>query len=325
MKVNELSSFNRLRTLTQGTMSVDQFITTARKLVTDCKYPNDGERLLRDIIVSGVNSKSAYTKCVDKGKELTYDEAVKIIRNEEEIRRQVEFTRPDFKNSNPKPLELQNSAAAIHHLDQQEGDEQHNEESVHRLNHKMRSPKRYGQRFPNNSTSSGCQYCGYHKSHSRDQCYASGKECSKCGKKGHFQKMCKSRSPRKHENSKPGNSRLDTLERAVKQISVALHLKATPPSSPTKELVDCIAADYTSINYEETKPVYKLQTQRVPTTLPHQRQHQLKAEHNSDQMRPMWISESPNSTIIESTCEVDTGAGCNIISLSQAKELFQSE
>ena len=316
MKVNELSSFNRLRTLTQGNLTVDQFITTARKLVTECQYPNDGERLLRDIIVSGMNSKSAYIKCVDKGRELTYEEAVKIVRNEEDVRRQVEFTRPEFKNY--KPTELQNSSTAVHQVEGQEEGEQSNAESVHRISYKNRSPKRYGQRQSNNSN--GCQYCGYHRVHSRDQCYAKDKECSKCGKIGHFQRVCKSsRSPRKYENSRHNSrsetTRLDTIEKQLKQLTAIAHLRASPPSSPNKEFVDCIAAEFTDINYDNHKPLYKLQTSRVPTTL----------KDNSEQMRPMWISESPNSTIMQSTCEVDTGAGCNVISLTQAKELYKSE
>ena len=120
MKVNELSSFNRLRNLRQGSMMLDCFITEARKLVSDCKYPNDGERLLRDIIVSGINSKSAYTKCVDKGKDLTYEEAIRIIRNEEEVKCQVEFTRPEFKNS--EYLEFNNSkeSGTVHHISEGE-------------------------------------------------------------------------------------------------------------------------------------------------------------------------------------------------------------
>ena len=319
MKVNELSSFNRLRTLTQGNMSVDQFITTARKLVSECKYPNDGERLLRDIIVSGVNSKSAYTKCVDKGKDLTYEEAVRIVRNEEEVRRQVEFTRPEFSNSATQ--ELQNSTSAVHYIEEAERADQNHSESVYKIGLKSRSPKRYGQRQSNNSY--GCQYCGHHRGHSRDQCPASGKECHKCGKKGHFTKVCRSRySPRKYDNSN-SNSRLDTLEKAIKQLTATVHYKASPPTSPTKELVDCIAKEYTNINFDSAQ-VLKLQTQTFSS---HTRVHQTLPTHghNSEQIRPMWISESPNSKVMQSTCEVDTGAGCNVMSLKQAKELFQSE
>ena len=324
MKVNELSSFNRLRTLTQGNMTLDQFITTARKLVSDCKYPNDGERLLRDIIVSGVNSKSAYTKCVDKGKDLTYEEAVRIVRNEEEVRRQVEFTCPEFRhNTHTEPP---SPGTSVHQLNQREEEDRfssYSSESVHKINLRNKSPKRHNPRQnPNhyNSNTQGCQYCGQHRTHPRDQCPASGKECHNCGKKGHFTRACRSKhSPRRRDNQ---NTRLDTLEKAIKRLTATVHYKASPPSSPTKEMVDCIAKDYTDIHFEDTKTVYKLQT----TT------NNLKAQqptapqtHNSEQIRPIWISEKPDSKITQSICEVDTGAGCNVISTSQAKDLFQTE
>lgn len=307
MKVNELSSFNRLRTLTQGNMSVDQFITAARKLVNDCKYPNDGERLLRDIIVSGINSKSAYTKCVDKGRDLTYDEAVKIIRNEEEIRRQVEFTRPELKHSTEPRM------SDVHQMVPEAPREDHymNDEQVLKMHSRTRSPKQHSPKRGTTSTP-GCQYCGYHRTHPREQCFASGKECRTCGKKGHFQKMCRSRaSPKKYTES-----RLDTLEKQIKQLTTTLHRTLSPPSSPDKEYVDCIAQDYTDIELPETRFVKKLTSHPV---------YQLQERGDTEQMRPIWMSKTRNSTITELTCEVDTGAGCNVMSLKQAKELYQSE
>ena len=184
-------------------MTLDQFITMARKLVSECRYPSNGERLLRDIIVSEVNSKSAYTKCV---------------------------------------------------------------------------------------------------------------------KRSHYTRVCRSKnSPKKRDDP---HARLDSLEKAIKQLTVTVHYRASPPPSPTKELVDCITKDYTNINFEDTKTVFKLQTSTTST-----KAHQAAStqDHNNEQMRPIWISESPNSKVTQSICEVDTGAGCNVISTNQAKELFQTE
>ena len=217
LKVNELSSFHRLRFLQQGNMTTEEFLTTARKLVDECAYPNNGERLLRDIIVSGINSKNAYTKCIDKGKDLTYAEAIKIIRNEEEIKRQVSVTRPEF-----SAQETKENPTAIHHIDQQGGDEALHSESIHKLNYKMRSPKRYGQNYGRNSTA--CQYCGDQKPHPREQCKASGKSCLKCGKTGHFRRMCRSNtSPRRQQSRDYESQRLESLEKQIKQLTAAVH------------------------------------------------------------------------------------------------------
>ena len=49
------------------------------------------------------------------------------------------------------------------------------------------------------------------------------------------------------------------------------------------------------------------------------------SERNSEHIRPAWISKSRDSSIEQIDCEVDTGAGCNVIGYNQAKELFDQE
>ena len=39
----------------------------------------------------------------------------------------------------------------------------------------------------------------------------------------------------------------------------------------------------------------------------------------------VWISKSKNSSISEIDCEVDAGAGCNVIRYKQVKELYGQE
>ena len=43
---NEFMSFNSLRTLRQGEMTFSAFKAKARRLVQECHYPGDGDRLL---------------------------------------------------------------------------------------------------------------------------------------------------------------------------------------------------------------------------------------------------------------------------------------
>ena len=49
------------------------------------------------------------------------------------------------------------------------------------------------------------------------------------------------------------------------------------------------------------------------------------SERNSEHIRPAWISKSKDSPIQQIDCEVDTGAGCNVIGYNQAKELSKEE
>ena len=49
--------------------------------------------------------------------------------------------------------------------------------------------------------------------------------------------------------------------------------------------------------------------------------------HNKDteHIQPLWLSQSPNSNIDKTECEVDTGAGCNIMPLHKAQQHFSKE
>ena len=49
------------------------------------------------------------------------------------------------------------------------------------------------------------------------------------------------------------------------------------------------------------------------------------SERNSEHIRPAWISKAKNSAIEQIDCEVDTGVGCNVIVLNQAKKLCKQE
>ena len=53
-KPNKIATISSLRTLNQGTLSLFEFITEATRLVDECGYTTDHDRLLRDTIVSGI-------------------------------------------------------------------------------------------------------------------------------------------------------------------------------------------------------------------------------------------------------------------------------
>ena len=49
------------------------------------------------------------------------------------------------------------------------------------------------------------------------------------------------------------------------------------------------------------------------------------SERNYEHIRPAWISKLKDSEIKQIDCEVNTGAGCNVIGLKQAKKLCKQE
>ena len=55
-KSNEIAAFTKLHSPKQGDMLLSEFIWEARRLAELCNYPNDKDRLIRDMIVSGIGS-----------------------------------------------------------------------------------------------------------------------------------------------------------------------------------------------------------------------------------------------------------------------------
>ena len=47
----------------------------------------------------------------------------------------------------------------------------------------------------------------------------------------------------------------------------------------------------------------------------------VKTEH----IRPLWVAQSQGSQVFQTDCEVDTGAGCNILPAHKAQQLFGQE
>ena len=64
-KSNEIAVFTKMCSLKQGEIPLSGFIRETRRLAELCNYPNDQDRLIRDIIVAGICSIKAYQKCLD--------------------------------------------------------------------------------------------------------------------------------------------------------------------------------------------------------------------------------------------------------------------
>ena len=180
LKQNEIASFTKLRDLRQRNLSLCEFINTAQLLVQECKYPSDSDRLLQDVIVSGVNSITAYKWCIAIGMNLTLEKTIKICTAENSTRSQIESLRPD----------LTNRALNISALDQKEG---------HKFNARCSPPKwtSFKHKYPEStqsteSNNSKCFFCGGPQAHKdRSKCPAVNKESHNCKIVRHFNKVCK--------------------------------------------------------------------------------------------------------------------------------------
>ena len=94
-KSNEIAAFTKLCSLKQGDMPLSEFIWEARRLAELCNYPNDKDRLIRDMIVSGIRSLRAYQKCLDT-KDLSLQDCITICQTEDAIHMQVQDCRPEY-------------------------------------------------------------------------------------------------------------------------------------------------------------------------------------------------------------------------------------
>ena len=146
-------------------MPLSEFIQEARRLAELCNYPNDQDRLIKDMIVSGVYSLRAYQKYIDT-KDLSLQDCINICQAKDTIRMQVqEECRPESVNS------IQSIQAIIII-------------PVHSLQHSSKQSSNFNRN--KNKTAWNCYYCGspnWTREHSKVY-KAKNSTCGKCGKKG---------------------------------------------------------------------------------------------------------------------------------------------
>ena len=169
-KSNESVAFTKLCSLKQGDMPLSEFIREARILAELCNYPNDQDRLIRDTIVSRIQSLRAYQKCIDS-KDLSLQDCINICQADDAIKMQVLECRPE----SVKLIQSAQTAIPVYQL--QNGSRQSSNSNRHR-----------------NKTSHSCYYCGaqgWTREHSK-VCKAKNYICVRCGKKGHLDSLCRS-------------------------------------------------------------------------------------------------------------------------------------
>ena len=169
-KSNEIAAFTKLHSQKQEDMPLSEFIHEARRLVELCNYPSDKDRLIRDTIVSRIQSLRAYQKCIN-AKDLSLQDCINICQAEDAVRMQVLECIPESVKS------MQSTQTAV---------------PVHRLQNGSRQPSNSNRN--KNKTAHNCYYCGaqnWTREHSKI-CKAKNHTCGRCSKKGHLESLCRS-------------------------------------------------------------------------------------------------------------------------------------
>ena len=173
-KGNKLLSIIELWTRSkQGDKPLNQWLTQVYNLVNICKYPEDStDRIIRDVLIVGCNSKHARDKIIRQGEAVTLNQVIEILQAEE---------------------------SAYSTMQQIQGYEKKPPASIYYQAYDSRSKKSKNPSNKQNSSSSSptgskrkCFRCGepFSRQHMKE-CRAQNVICNGCGIKGHLKKCCK--------------------------------------------------------------------------------------------------------------------------------------
>ena len=149
--------------------SVDSFVTSLHCLAEYCGYEGLKNEMIRDRIVVGLRDANLSMK-LQMVSDLDLEKAVTIARQSEAVRQQQGVVRgePKAVDSVDSHRKGQNKSSSKTHFSQ------------------VQTPTKPPQKQT-------CTRCGKSPAHSRQKCPAITATCHKCGKKGHYQTMCKTR------------------------------------------------------------------------------------------------------------------------------------
>ncbi|UYV62759.1 K02A2.6-like [Cordylochernes scorpioides] len=163
--IYERAKFNRR---SQGeTEPVEEFITNLYVLAENCNYGILKEEMIRDRLVVGAKNFNLSEK-LQLESELTLEKAIQIVRQSE-----------NTENRNVDVI-----------------DRKGRRNGTIFQKTRMKGTKTYNSNFPKNpqgwssNEKRKCFRCGYYQGLSKEQCPAKDAICNKCRKKGHFAKVC---------------------------------------------------------------------------------------------------------------------------------------
>ena len=154
--------------------TVDSFITALYELVEDCNYGLLREEMIRDRLVVGIKDVKLSER-LQLDNALTLEKAIAEARQTETVRQQQPLLRggTESKSTSEAPVGAVNKKPAT-------------SKPTHNT-----KPETHGRKQTQRGT---CSRCGKYPPHDRQHCTARDAVCHKCGKRGHFQSVCRNRS-----------------------------------------------------------------------------------------------------------------------------------
>ena len=151
------------------------FIVAVHCLAEHCAFGELRDELIRDRIVVGIRDAKLSQKLQLNAK-LTLEKSEVEVRQSESVKEQQGTIRTSQDTEDIRAIKGHNRGGQLQR---------------HLRGQYKKSPKRFN---PTTQSTQSCTRCGQSPPHSKPQCPARDMVCHKCHKKGHFQKVCRSKS-----------------------------------------------------------------------------------------------------------------------------------
>ena len=190
---SKLVAATQYKVLTQGDMELPEYIEKCRQITDACGWPENAKDMaLRNAILLGLKNPMVYQKCLEENQDtLAADRVIEIAMDiyNSDCQRSIMQT---LSTASAAATAIQQGSTQVHKLQ-----ENHQEDGKSEKGHR----KNFTSQDKDGMKQQDCYCCGARPAHPKSKCPAKDVICHNCGKKGHYQKCCKSK------RAKPGKNR----------------------------------------------------------------------------------------------------------------------